>query len=89
VQNFFSCSTIVSAAENFPFIVKMSSNGKKMKEQHKVFSVDKKMQILPEVAAYVGTWVDLVVMLGLWVSTLNTKVSKWSAIQTSYLCCGP
>jgi len=60
-----------------------------MKEQHKVFSVDKKMQILPEVAAYVGTWVDLVVMLGLWVSTLNTKVSKWSAIQTSYLCCGP
>jgi hypothetical protein len=44
----------VSEAENFPFVVKMSSNEKKMKKQHEVFSVDEKMQILPEVAAYVG-----------------------------------
>jgi hypothetical protein len=56
----------VSEAENFPFIVKMSSNGKKMKKQHKVFSVDERMQILAEVDAYVGTWVDLAAMLGLW-----------------------
>ena len=45
----------MSEAENFPFVVKMSSNGKKMKKQHEVFSIEEKMQILPEVAPYVGT----------------------------------
>ena len=50
---------VVSEAENFPFIVNMSSNGKKMKKQHKVFSVDKKMQIVAEIDAFDGTWVDI------------------------------
>jgi len=53
----------------------MSSNGKKIKKQHKVFSVDKKMQILAEVDAFVWNWVDIVAMLGLWVSALNTIMS--------------
>jgi hypothetical protein len=33
---------VTSEAENFAFIVKISSNEKKMKKQHKVFSMDKK-----------------------------------------------
>jgi len=36
---------VASEAENFAFIVEMSSNEKKMKKQHKVFSVDEKMHI--------------------------------------------
>jgi hypothetical protein len=79
----------VSESENFPFVVKMYSNGNKMKKQHKVFSLDEKMQILAEVDAYVGTWVDLAAMLVLSVSTLNTIVNKWSEIEKSYSCCGP
>jgi hypothetical protein len=47
------------------------------------------MQILAEVDAHVGTWVDLVAMLGLLVSTLNMIVSKGSEIEKSYACCGP
>jgi len=66
---------IASAAKNFPFIVKMSSNENKMKKQHKVFSIQEIMQILVD-NAYVGTWVDLVAMLGLLVSILNTILSK-------------
>lgn len=79
----------MSEAENFPFIVNMSSNGKRMKKQHKMFSVDEKMQILAEIDAFDGTWVDIAAMLGLWVSKLNTIVSKRSEIEKSYLCCGP
>jgi hypothetical protein len=78
----------VNEAENFPFIVKMSSNGKKIKKQHKVFSVDKKMQIQAEVDAYIGTWVDVAAVLGLWVSALNTIVSKWSEIEKCSSCYG-
>jgi len=57
-------------------------NALKWKES-KVFSIDEKMHILAEVDDYVGTWVDRVAMLGLWVSTLNTIVSKWSEIEES------
>jgi len=64
--------SIASAAKNFPFIVKMSSNVKKMKKQHKEFSIHEIMQILVD-NAHVGTWVDLVAMLGLLVSILNTS----------------
>jgi hypothetical protein len=78
---------ITSEATNFPFIVKMSSNEKNMKKQHKVFSIDEIMQILAD-SAHVGTWVDLVAMLGLLVSTLNMIVSKWSEIEKSYSHCG-
>ena len=78
----------VSEAENFPLIVKVSSNEKKMKKQCKVFSRDEKMQILAK-GDYVGTSVDLVAMLGLLVSTLNTIVSEVSEIEGSYSCCGP
>jgi len=56
---------VASETENFPFIVNMSSNEKKMKKQCIVFSVDKKMQVLAEVDAHLGTWVDLVAFLGL------------------------
>jgi hypothetical protein len=41
----------------------MSSNGKKMKKQHIVFSIDEKMQILAKVEAHMGTPVDLAAML--------------------------
>jgi hypothetical protein len=57
--------------------VKISSDEKKMK-QRKVFSIDKKMQILAEADAHVGTWVDLAAVLGLSVLTSNTIVSKRS-----------
>jgi hypothetical protein len=40
---------ITSEAANLPFIVKMSSNEKKMKKQCKVFCVDEKMQMLAKV----------------------------------------
>jgi hypothetical protein len=43
----------------------MSSNEKKMKKQCIVLSVDKKMQVLAKVDAHLGTWVDLVAVLGL------------------------
>ena len=46
----------------------MSSNEKTMNKQCIVFSVDKKMQILAEVYAHLGTWVDLVAIIGLSVS---------------------
>jgi hypothetical protein len=65
----------VSEAKNFPFIVKMSSNVKKMKKQRKVFTIDEKMQILSEVDTNVETRVDLAAMLSWLVSTLNTIVS--------------
>jgi hypothetical protein len=67
----------------------MSSNEMKMREQCKVFPVDKKMQMFAEVNSHVGTQVDLAAMLGLSVSTLNTIVSQQSKIESSYLCCGP
>jgi hypothetical protein len=47
------------------------------------------MQILAEVDDYMGTWVGLVAMLGLLVSTLNTIVSLESETEISYLGCGP
>jgi len=56
---------VVSETEKFPFIVNMSSNEKKMKKQRVMFSIDKKMQVLAEVDARLGTWVDLVAILGL------------------------
>jgi hypothetical protein len=80
---------IASEAENFPFIVKMSSNEKKMKKQYKVFSVDEKMQILAKFDAHMGTQVDLVAMLGLSVLMLNKVVSKQSEIEKSYWNYGP
>jgi hypothetical protein len=76
-------------AENCPFIVKMSSNETKMKEQCKVFPVDKKMQILAKVNSHVGTRVDLAAMFGLSVLTLNTIASQRSEIESTYLCSGP
>jgi hypothetical protein len=79
----------VSETENFPFIVDMSSNEKKMKKQPIVFSVDKKMQVFAKVDAHLGTQVDLAAFLGLAVYTLNTTVSKLSEIEESYLPCGP
>jgi hypothetical protein len=66
----------VSVAQNFAFIVKMSSNEKKMKKQHKVFSIDEKMHIEAKVDTDVGTRVDLAALLGLSVLTLNTIMSK-------------
>jgi hypothetical protein len=51
---------------------------KKMKKQHKVFSIDKNMQILTEVDAHVGTPWDLVTMLVLSVSVLHMILSKRS-----------
>jgi hypothetical protein len=77
----------VSEAVKFPFVVKMSSNRKKMKKQCKVFSVDVNIEILAEVDTHVGTQVDLVAMLGLWLSTLNMIVSKWSELEKSYSRC--
>jgi hypothetical protein len=80
---------VASELENFPFIVKISSDEQEMKKQHKVFSIDNKMQIVSQADAHVGTRVDLEAVLALSVSTLNTIVSKWSEIKKSYLCCGP
>jgi hypothetical protein len=77
---------IASEAKNFPFIVKRSSNEKKMKKQHKMFSINEIMQILAD-DVHVGTWVDLATMLGLLVSILNTIVSKWSEREKSYSHC--
>jgi hypothetical protein len=77
---------VMSEAENFPLIVKMSSNEKEMTKQCKVFSRYEKIQILAKGDDHMGTWVDLVAMLGLLVSTLNTIVNKGSEIQKSYLC---
>jgi hypothetical protein len=45
----------MNEAENFPLVVKMSSNKKKMKKQCKVFSRDEKIQILAEVDDHMGT----------------------------------
>jgi hypothetical protein len=36
-----------------------------MKKQRMVFSIDKKMQVFAEVDAHLGTWVDLIAILGL------------------------
>ena len=55
----------MSEAENFPFIVKMSSNVKKMKKQCKVFCIDEKKQILAKVGTNMGIQVDLAVMFSL------------------------
>jgi hypothetical protein len=63
----------MSEAENFPFIVKMSSNEKKMKTQHKAFSTNDKMQILAKADAHVRTRVDLAAMVGLLVSNVKTQ----------------
>jgi len=60
-----------------------------MERKYQVFSVDEKMQMLAEVDTYVGTWVDLAALLGLWVSMLNMIVSKRSEIEKSYSYCGP
>jgi hypothetical protein len=79
----------VSEAETCAFIVKMSSNEKKMKKQHKVLSVDEKMHVEAEVDAHVGTRVDLAALLALSLLTLNTIMSKWLEIEKSYLHCGP
>jgi hypothetical protein len=67
----------------------MSSNVKKMKKQHTVFSIDKKMQILAKADAHVGTPMDLAAMLVLLVLTLHTILSKRSEIEKSYSHCGP
>jgi hypothetical protein len=72
---------IASEAKNFPIIVKTSSIEKNMKKQHKMFSRHEIMQILAD-DAHVGTWVDLVAMLGLLVLTLNMIVSKCSEKET-------
>jgi hypothetical protein len=61
----------VNEAKHFPFIVKMSSNEKKMKKQHRMFSTDKKMQILAEVDTHMGAQVDLAATLGLSVSNVK------------------
>jgi hypothetical protein len=75
----------VSEAKNFPFIVSMSSNGKKMKKQHKVFSIDKKMQILAELMLLMDGYSS-----NAWFVGINVKHdSKQSEIEKSYLCCGP
>lgn len=79
----------ISEAENFPSIVKMSSNEKKMKKQHIGFSIDEKMQILAKADAHVGTPVDLAAMLVLSLLTLHTILSKRSEIVKSYSHCGP
>jgi hypothetical protein len=42
----------------------MSPNEKKMKKQHKVFSITKKMQISAKADAHMGTRVDLAAILG-------------------------
>jgi hypothetical protein len=60
-----------------------------MKKQCKVFSVDKKMQILAKVDAHMRTQVDPAAVLGLSVSTLHKIVSKWPKIEKNYSCCGP
>ena len=60
-----------------------SSNKKKMKKQHSVFSTDKKMQITAEADARVGTWTDLAATLGLSVLKLNMIMSKWSETEKS------
>jgi len=78
----------VSEAENFAFIIKTSSNEKKMKKQHKVFSIDGKMYIEAEVDAHVGTQLGLVTVLGLSVLSLNMIMSKWLETDKSYSCCG-
>jgi Mlc titration factor MtfA (ptsG expression regulator) len=67
---------VLNEAEDFPFIVKMSSNETKMKKQCKVFTVDEKMQTLTEVNSCVGTRMVLAAMLGLSVLKLNTIVSQ-------------
>jgi hypothetical protein len=79
----------MNEAENFPFIAKISSNYKKIMKQHKMFSVDENLQIIAEVDAHMGTWVDLAALIGLSVSKLNMIVSIWSEIEKSYSCCGP
>jgi hypothetical protein len=76
---------VASEAKNFPFIVKMSSNGKTMKKQSKVFYVDKKIQVLAKVDAHIGTQVDPAAVLGLSVSTLHKIVSKWPEIEKKLL----
>ena len=72
---------IAGEAKNLPFILKMSSNEKKMKVQLKVFSVNEKMQILAEIDAHMVTWVDVAAVLGLLVMMLNRVVSKQSEIE--------
>ena len=67
----------------------MSSNEKKIKKLHKVFSTDEKAKIVAKADAHMGTWADLAAMFGLLVSTLNTIVNKWSEIEKSYSRCGP
>ena len=49
--------------KNLHFIMKISSNEKKIKKQCGVCSVDKKMSILAEVDADMGTQVDIVAVL--------------------------
>jgi hypothetical protein len=54
---------VVSKATNFPFIMKMPSNEKKMKKQHKMYAIDVKMPILAKFDTQVGTRVDLEEMI--------------------------
>jgi hypothetical protein len=70
---------IASELKNFPFIVKISSNEKETKKQHKAFSID----------THVGTGVDLAAMFSFSVSAFNTTVSKRSEIEKSYSHCEP
>jgi hypothetical protein len=60
-------TVIGSEAKNLTFILKTSSNEKRMKKQHKVLSVDENMPILAET----GNFVDLVAMLGMSVLMLH------------------
>lgn len=59
-----------------------------MKKQHKMFSVDEKMQILAKVESRLGTQVDPAAVLGLPVSTLRTIMRKWPEIEKNDSC-GP
>lgn len=75
--------------KNLHFIMKISSNEKKIKKQCGVCSVDKKMPILAEVDADMGTQVDIAAVLGFSGLMLNMMVSKQSKIEKSYSHCGP
>jgi hypothetical protein len=47
------------------------------------------MEILAQIDAYMGTLVDLVAVLGLLLSTLNTIVCKQFEMEKRYSHCGP
>ena len=86
-QIVYCSTTVTSEAENFPFIVKMSSNEKKMKKKHEVFSTDEKNANISQSWRSRGNSGGA--MFGLLVSTLNTIVNKRSETEKSYSRCGP